>query len=234
MQTSYNLPRILWQFVNNHHTVYFHHQLTLCRLGDTRESWGLGNKRQRERKKAPQELDPVRSFITFEEKGGKAHSFVSEQGEIVLLFICTFFLLWQETWRIDTHSQRHPSSKALTHASTMKYEDAAISYLCLEMNWLDQADVSTQLQGLTEGNAFALFGAGCCLATSLYLTASTKVKMFPRGANIHPPTPQPCCLFVPIIIFTWLPRVALTPLSEAHFNCKYMYWTHHADSLSLD
>lgn len=39
---------------------------------------GVGKQKTEGKKKAPQELDPVHSFITFEEKGGKAHSFVSE------------------------------------------------------------------------------------------------------------------------------------------------------------
>lgn len=30
--------------------MYFHHQLTLCCLGDTRESWELGNKTGKEKK----------------------------------------------------------------------------------------------------------------------------------------------------------------------------------------
>lgn len=48
------------------------------------------------------------------------------------------------------------------------------------MNWLEQADVSPQLQGFTKGNAFglSLLGIECYLATSLYLTRSTTLKMY--------------------------------------------------------
>lgn len=42
--------------------MYFHHQLTLCCLGDTRESWALGNQRGRERKEKKSE-PAFHSFI---------------------------------------------------------------------------------------------------------------------------------------------------------------------------
>lgn len=50
---------------------------------------------------------------------------------------------------VNRHSlPKTPSSKALTHESTMKYEDAAISYLCLRANGLDQADVGLGCRAL--------------------------------------------------------------------------------------
>lgn len=48
--------------------MYFHHWLTLCCLGDARESWVLGDKRKRERKKKKQELNFLHSFTHFEKK----------------------------------------------------------------------------------------------------------------------------------------------------------------------
>lgn len=99
------------------------------------------------------------------------------------------------------------------------------------MNWLDQADVSPQLLGFTEGNGFwSLLGTGCCLATSLGLTESTNVKMFLRIYKLQPLGPSVC---VPRVL-TWWQREAYSLFSAVRWKRELMDWTHHTTSLRLD
>lgn len=124
--------------------MYFHHHLPLCCLEDTRESWELGNERERERKN-PGGTEFVHSFIIFGQGWKSPQLFIWVGWNCVTVYLYLFPPVARDVK--NRHSlPETPSSKALTHESTMKYEDAAISYLCLEMNWLDQADVSPQLQ----------------------------------------------------------------------------------------
>lgn len=77
---------------------------------------------------------------------------------------------------------------------------------------------------------WSLIGTGCCLATALYLTGSTNVKMFPRVYKTQLLGPSVCLCPV----FTWWQRDASTPFNAVYFKCELMYWTHLTGSLSLD
>lgn len=82
-----------------------------CAVQETQGELGIRKqKRGKGKKKSRNWISFIHSLI-FEEKGGGAHRFISQLGEIVLLFICTFFPLWQETWWTDTHSQRYQVPK---------------------------------------------------------------------------------------------------------------------------
>ena len=77
IQISYKLHSITRQPLNNYLVAYFHHQLTLCCLGN-RGDWQFGNKREREGKKNKWDLNFGHSFIYFLRRGGKAHRFISQ------------------------------------------------------------------------------------------------------------------------------------------------------------
>lgn len=74
----------------------------------------------------------------------------------------------------QTLTPKDTNSKALTHEPTMKYEDAAISYLCLRANGLAQADV----------------GLGCRALQKEMLSVALQYQMLSNNPFVLPCTEQ--------------------------------------------